>query len=801
MGEDSINFHLKRVDVFGATVKYIKLNLSAHKSVFDLLDDCREPLGFAHGIPLLACYEECKTILDGKLKLFQAYSTQCLVIVSEDTYSSSEDSGEDSDVSEGMKEPILSDTSSKDPDSGVSPNEGEELQADLSRKTKKEVTSPLKKYLNNDEALSIPLNVGRNKEIRQGHRISYQDFYVDRPYDESGSLSVEVIIDRLKYRTDVFRKAEIVSIVSDSDSYSLGFDDFDSDDEDNGSQTDQMADKVENEPFDLLLDLIENGNLSVQQEIFKRLLEQRYSVPLIFSYSEDNKLIHLKNALMFSKVKYLKEFRSIDEDTDLPRVMFLSECFDSEVAKSMDLTSQVFSCRFASKGSDIKHFSTMCELNVGFLKSDDPNTECPWMVLHVRGNYLPVIPYLKQFKPDAVLVEVDLGQTNFSFKENLATITTKLMSWGSNRQAPKYDKKKKLFTGPFHSIADGITKGLNSIMKNRSSIRDSKLMLKEIYSFTPQDEITGLEEIEKTVKSSNIASLRKRLILQKSLKKQGDLHMKLQFEREIQKKNELILQISKERKYRADTSVKYAQNWEELLNLFYQILLIKDEDLRFVLANYFEANIDKECASILEVEKCNVSQAYETYSESRKPNSLNHDKEKHLEIMYYEAKKNYVNKSVGIENIWREFINSYESAPLNHKLLPDLAAQYLIDGFALELMDGDTGMLCQKWTDDLFSTLQNKLTNVVGRTAKVFVVSVMGTQSTGKSTLLNIMFGCRMRVSAGQCTKGVYMQLIKSNFNKEFDYYTSLSWILKDYEHLNFSVKTGPYGKIIGWLL
>ena len=232
----------------------------------------------------------------------------------------------------------------------------------------------------------------------------------------------------------------------------------------------------------------------------------------------------------------------------------------------------------------------------------------------------------------------------------------------------------------------------------------------------------------------------------------------------------MIVRISDEKQFRADIAVGYVQDQEELLNLFYQILLIKYEDLRFVLTNYFEAYIDKECASILEVEKCNVSEAYETYSESRKPNSPDHENEKHLESKYYEAKQNYVNKSVGIENIWREFINSYESAPLNHKLLPDLAAQYLIDGFALELMDGDTGMLCQKWTDDLFSTLQNKLTNVVGRTAKVFVVSVMGTQSTGKSTLLNIMFGCRMRVSAGQCTKGVYMQLIKSNFNKKFDY-------------------------------
>ena len=45
-----------------------------------------------------------------------------------------------------------------------------------------------------------------------------------------------------------------------------------------------------------------------------------------------------------------------------------------------------------------------------------------------------------------------------------------------------------------------------------------------------------------------------------------------------------------------------------------------------------------------------------------------------------------------------------------------------------------------------------------------------GKISTGKSTLFNIMLECRMQVSAGQCTKGVYIQLIKSEFNERYDY-------------------------------
>ena len=47
----------------------------------------------------------------------------------------------------------------------------------------------------------------------------------------------------------------------------------------------------------------------------------------------------------------------------------------------------------------------------------------------------------------------------------------------------------------------------------------------------------------------------------------------------------------------------------------------------------------------------------------------------------------------------------------------------------------------------------------------------MGTQSTGKSTLLNTMFGCRLKVSAGQCTRGMNVELVTAeNREEKFDY-------------------------------
>jgi ABC-type lipoprotein export system ATPase subunit len=48
---------------------------------------------------------------------------------------------------------------------------------------------------------------------------------------------------------------------------------------------------------------------------------------------------------------------------------------------------------------------------------------------------------------------------------------------------------------------------------------------------------------------------------------------------------------------------------------------------------------------------------------------------------------------------------------------------------------------------------------------RVIVISVLGPQSSGKSTLLNFLFGCDFAVSEGRCTRGIYGTYFK--FNKE----------------------------------
>ncbi|XP_044156305.1 interferon-induced very large GTPase 1-like [Bufo gargarizans] len=116
----------------------------------------------------------------------------------------------------------------------------------------------------------------------------------------------------------------------------------------------------------------------------------------------------------------------------------------------------------------------------------------------------------------------------------------------------------------------------------------------------------------------------------------------------------------------------------------------------------------------------------------------------------------------GLEHILRELAQIYEALetfPEKDKsffTLPKIAAHLMVSGYPLELMDGDAAHVPLKWIgavlDELIGLLGDK---------KLYVLSVLGIQSTGKSTLLNAMFGLQFAVSAGRCTRGAFMQLIK----------------------------------------
>lgn len=80
-------------------------------------------------------------------------------------------------------------------------------------------------------------------------------------------------------------------------------------------------------------------------------------------------------------------------------------------------------------------------------------------------------------------------------------------------------------------------------------------------------------------------------------------------------------------------------------------------------------------------------------------------------------------------------------------------------GEPFEIVEGECLRILFDKTMGCLSGLANK---------KTLVVAIIGEQSSGKSTLLNYVWGTQYATSAGRCTKGIYGTILpmkeKGNF-------------------------------------
>ena len=134
---------------------------------------------------------------------------------------------------------------------------------------------------------------------------------------------------------------------------------------------------------------------------------------------------------------------------------------------------------------------------------------------------------------------------------------------------------------------------------------------------------------------------------------------------------------------------------------------------------------------------------------------------KQLQKKLQKLQEDIVNAYFGLEHLFREFGQIYEAAfelysdAEELSRLPRAAAELLIEGYPLEIMDGDAAYVPREWITAVFKEAVKLLDD-----PKVFVLSVLGLQSTGKSTMLNTVFGLQFNVRAGRCTHGAFIQLL-----------------------------------------
>ncbi|XP_036103046.1 up-regulator of cell proliferation-like isoform X1 [Molossus molossus] len=123
---------------------------------------------------------------------------------------------------------------------------------------------------------------------------------------------------------------------------------------------------------------------------------------------------------------------------------------------------------------------------------------------------------------------------------------------------------------------------------------------------------------------------------------------------------------------------------------------------------------------------------------------------------------------LGVEHFLREMGQFYEAEsclveagtlPAGQRRFahfPGLALELLVRGLPLELIDGSTRSTPLHWITGLLKELQVRLE----RRSRLVVLSALGVPGTGKSTLLNTMFGLRFATGRGRGPTGAFMQLV-----------------------------------------
>lgn len=173
------------------------------------------------------------------------------------------------------------------------------------------------------------------------------------------------------------------------------------------------------------------------------------------------------------------------------------------------------------------------------------------------------------------------------------------------------------------------------------------------------------------------------------------------------------------------------------------------------------------------------SEYFSALSSLKSEKKRNSSKDIHiLQAKVKQYGENLSHEVFGIEHLFREMAQIYEAMTyslLETKIddegkalalqLPQIFARLVRFGVPLEIMDGDTANVPRSWVKAVLSELENQLGE-----KKMFTLSVLGIQSSGKSTLLNTMFGIEFPVGAGRCTRGIFMQLIPLAEDSEYDY-------------------------------
>ncbi len=165
---------------------------------------------------------------------------------------------------------------------------------------------------------------------------------------------------------------------------------------------------------------------------------------------------------------------------------------------------------------------------------------------------------------------------------------------------------------------------------------------------------------------------------------------------------------------------------------FIQSLFLTMGEENYLLRTYFLQDL------ILELDKFSMlklEQKAVEYQVAKK--DIANSESKHKQQIEHEI----LEHSFGLEHLIREvgqIYEAYSGCDGKHDYCSQLSmavAQLLIDGYPIELMDGDAAHVPMHWV----TAVLQQAVKILENDDKVYVVSVLGLQSSGKSTMLKLL--------------------------------------------------------------
>nr|CAH0102501.1 unnamed protein product [Daphnia galeata] len=548
--------------------------------------------------------------------------------------------------------------------------------------------------------------------------------------------------------------------------------------------------------YDTLLQLIDEFDASGIAEIVRLLLERRTAIPLFVPQSKN----HFLNLFRHITLPGISD--TMGEDKSLLRVAVIS-CRQRKQSQTCEILKNLFNIESIhrqdlSTGSISTNTSLLAEIGYGCVLAEGSSSEkvLNVLVVHIIGDFSPIYWSFLQSFTDYLLIE-DSTIEKESFPLSLMSKRKRnkkkkplglddfpyVCVWKPTVEEMKHEMRTKEKFGFRHLYIEGQWPGeILDVLKStvemaaNEMIAKSRLMLHEMSLILGDEKYSALECIspEKVISDMNSFKdfgneKKTQFLLQRNYLQQAKHEdAKIKHRLKEDKVREVDAEIKKCRKQRRD-DIRHVEN-NSLLQLFLSLLEIENPCSRVMSIRVLE----KELAERSERELGPLSEKIRILSTSYN-NKLNNAEidEKYLESAkenLRRAKDELIESALNIEHLWRELSHLYtdmepERRSLTIKKIPRLAAQHLMDGFSLELLDGDSNMIRLDWVKEVLHQLKTLMNG-----KRIFVLSVMGVQSSGKSTLLNTMFGIQMRTSVGQCTRGVNMQLVPVEDRPEYDY-------------------------------